>query len=59
MKDEVLRKPTFRCFIALLDNYESETGKSEEITPEEIGENRAFIDAICQTKVTRLIMDPD
>ena len=52
MKEEALRRPTFRTFIALLDNYESNTGEQEEVTPEEIQENRDFIDAIYETKVT-------
>lgn len=51
VKEEVLRRPTYRSFIALLDNYETSTGEQEEVTPEEIRENRQFIDAICGTKV--------
>ncbi len=53
VKDEVLRRPTFKTFIALLDNYETSTGLAEEVTAEEIAENRRFIDAIMTTKVTR------
>lgn len=52
MKEDVFRRPTFHRFIALLDNYESATGMNEEVTSEEIQENRDFIDAICETKVT-------
>ena len=51
VKDEVLRRPTFSRFIALLDNYESSTGQSEEVTREEVLENQRFIDAIMETKV--------
>lgn len=51
VRDDVLKRPTFQRFIALLDNYESETGRTEEVTSHEIQENRAFIDAICETKV--------
>lgn len=51
VKDEVLKRPTIRAFIALLDNYETSTGLAEEVTPEEIAENRRFIDAIMTTKV--------
>jgi hypothetical protein len=51
VKDESLRRPTYRSFIALLDNYETSTGKQEEVTPEEIRENWTFINNICDTKV--------
>ena len=37
--------------MALLDNYEASTGRDEEVTQEEVRENRAFIDAIMETKV--------
>ena len=47
----MLRRPTYRSFIALLDNYETSTGVQEEVTAEEMRENRNFIDAICETKV--------
>ena len=51
VKDEALRRPTYRSFIALLDNYETSTGQQEVVTSEEIQENRTFIDRICETKV--------
>ena len=51
VNEEALRRPTYRSFIALLDNYETSTGIQEEVTPEEIRENRNFIDEICKTKV--------
>lgn len=54
VRDEVLRRPTFRTFVALLDNYEASTGRDEEVTQEEVRENRAFIDAIMETKVMKL-----
>jgi hypothetical protein len=47
----ILEKPTFKSFIALLDNYESSTGVREDVTREEIMENRNFIDQIMKTKV--------
>jgi len=40
-------------FVALLDNYKAATGVSEEVTPEEVKENRDFIDAIMETKVMK------
>ena len=51
VKDEALCRPTYKSFIALLDNYETSTGKQEEVTPEEIRENWTFINNICNTKV--------
>ncbi|XP_071484090.1 poly(U)-specific endoribonuclease-like [Diadema antillarum] len=49
--DDVFKRPTFKRFMALLDNYSTETGVSEVVTPEEIKENQCFIDAIMETKV--------
>lgn len=40
-------------FIALLDNYEASTGRSEVVTAEEVQENRSFIDAIMETRVMK------
>ena len=66
--DEVFRRPTYKRyiytflsiklkllhrFIALLDNYVATTGRSEVVTPEEIEENKSFIDAIMETKVMK------
>ncbi|XP_062510215.1 uridylate-specific endoribonuclease B-like [Corticium candelabrum] len=48
--DEALRRPTYRSFIALLDNYERETTVPETVTPEEERENWTFIDAIMETE---------
>ena len=42
---------TFVAFRALLDNYESESGKQEEVTSEEEDENRNFLDAVLETAV--------
>lgn len=53
VKPEVFQRPTFKTFVALLDNYESETGVAEEVTPEEVRENWRFIDAIISTKVMK------
>lgn len=51
VKDEVLSRPTYKTFIALLDNYETSTGRNEVVTQEEVKENQRFIDSICETKV--------
>jgi len=48
-KNKFFATPTFKAFYALLDNYEHEAGKAEVITPQEIAENWAFINAICAT----------
>ena len=37
----------------LMDNYSSETGQQENITEEEVAEQWAFIDAICDTEVMK------
>jgi len=46
---EALRRPTYRTFIALLDNYTAETGEVERVTSSERRENRDFLDAIMET----------
>ncbi len=53
VEQKALNRPTFKAFIALLDNYESETGVEEEVTSEEIKENRNFIDLIFETTVIK------
>lgn len=50
---EVLKRPTYKAFISLLDNYKSCTGQAEVVTPEEIKENLTFIDAIMGTTVMK------
>lgn len=52
-EDKLKKLPTFKAFIALLDNYASETGVAEEVTPEEERENRTFLDEIMKTKVMK------
>jgi poly(U)-specific endoribonuclease len=42
------------AFIALLDNYERDTGRAEEVTQEEINENRKFIDLIMETEPMKI-----
>eukprot|EP00057_Strongylocentrotus_purpuratus_P032820 XP_788965.1 PREDICTED: poly(U)-specific endoribonuclease-A [Strongylocentrotus purpuratus] len=51
--EEALQKPTFKAFVALLDNYATETGVAEEVTAQEIKENQMFIDRIMETEVMR------
>ena len=52
VREELLQKPTYASFIALLDNYEAATGQSEVVTREEIMEMNRFIDVILETKVS-------
>lgn len=42
------------AFISLLDNYESDTGEPEIVTPEEVAENHKFLDAIIQTSTMKV-----
>ena len=51
VSEEALKRPTYRSFISLLDNYETSTGEAEVVTPEEVQENWTFINAITGTKV--------
>jgi poly(U)-specific endoribonuclease len=44
-----LRRPTYRAFIALLDNYTAEVGVTEKVTRAERTENYTFLNAIMQT----------
>ena len=42
--------PAFR---ALLDNYESETGRPEVVSADEVAENQHFLDVVYDTAVMR------
>ncbi|XP_077991670.1 uridylate-specific endoribonuclease B-like [Glandiceps talaboti] len=53
VRDSVFKKETFKTFIALLDNYEQETGLPEEVTPDEFRENWKFVNAIMKTKLMK------
>lgn len=46
-------RPTFKAFRALLDNYSSCTGEEEEVSEQELRENRAFLDAVMETAVMK------
>ncbi|KAJ9436098.1 Poly(U)-specific endoribonuclease-like protein [Diplonema papillatum] len=43
-------RPTYRTFVALLDNYEREVADAEEETHEERQETQAFLDAVLATR---------
>jgi poly(U)-specific endoribonuclease len=48
---KALEKPTFKAFVALLDNYTAETGVAEVVTNEEKKENLHFLNTIMNTPV--------
>ncbi|XP_078282752.1 uridylate-specific endoribonuclease A [Rhinoraja longicauda] len=47
----IFAKPTFAKLIALLDNYHRMTGTAENFTPEQLGEEDAFIKEIMRTPI--------
>lgn len=49
VKPAVFRKPTFTTFVALLNNYSAFTGETEDVTEQELQENRAFLNEIMKT----------
>ncbi|KAK2183334.1 hypothetical protein NP493_315g03068 [Ridgeia piscesae] len=52
-EDKVFERETYKAFKNLLNNYEVETGRPEEVTAEEQQENCRFIDLIVDTDVMR------
>lgn len=46
---DALRRPTYKAFIALLDNYNAQVGQAEVVTSTEKKEVSTFIDAIMET----------
>lgn len=59
LRNIILSKNSSPClvsaaFISLLDNYESDTGKPEIVTPEEVAENHKFLDAIINTRTMKV-----
>lgn len=49
--EKVFERPTFKAFIALLDNYFACTGEAEVVTAEEKRENMQFLNMIMDTAV--------
>ena len=50
VKPAVFRKrPTFTTFVALLNNYSTYTGEEEDVTEQELQENRAFLNEVMKT----------
>jgi len=52
--EAALNRPTYKAFIKLLDNYESDTGKAEIVTAEELAENEHFTDLVFGSKPMKL-----
>ncbi|XP_016151444.1 uridylate-specific endoribonuclease B [Sinocyclocheilus grahami] len=52
--ENIFKKETFLAFISLLDNYESDTGEPEIVTPEEELENHKFLDSIIKTPTMKM-----
>ncbi|XP_034008706.1 poly(U)-specific endoribonuclease-C-like [Trematomus bernacchii] len=52
-EDKLKSIETYLHFVNLLDNYETSTGVQEEVTSEELKENRLFIDAMMETAVMK------
>lgn len=54
-EEKVFERETYKAFRALLDNYEHELGKQEQVTEDEIKENNHFIDVIMETDVMQIL----
>lgn len=54
--DSIFRRPTYGAFKRLLDNYEWQTGVSENETAEEREEVKDFIEAVMDTSVFRYVL---
>jgi hypothetical protein len=53
--EKVFTRPTYKAFVALLDNYFADTGVTEVVTQEELTENRKFLDLIMDTAVMQYV----
>ncbi|KAG7262691.1 hypothetical protein CRUP_026055 [Coryphaenoides rupestris] len=52
--ESIFQKETFKAFISLLDNYVSDTGEPEIVTPEEEAENHKFLDSIIRSATMKI-----
>ena len=53
--EAALNKPTFKAFLALLDNYVSEVGVVETVSAEEKVENKQFLNMVCDTACVKYV----
>lgn len=51
----VFEKPTYKAFVALLDNYVAETGRAEIVTKDELKEDNNFLQLIMDTAVMQYV----
>ena len=56
---DVLSRPTWASFIALLDNYEASEGKAERVTRAEIKEESDFLDLNLKMPCLRYVLNAD
>ncbi|XP_045573613.1 uridylate-specific endoribonuclease B [Salmo salar] len=52
--ESIFKKESFLAFISLLDNYESDTGEPETVTPEEEAENHTFLDCMLRMPTMKI-----
>jgi poly(U)-specific endoribonuclease len=55
VQENVLKRKTFKLFIALLDNYSNQTGVAERVTSEEVSEEKMFMDACFETPIFQYV----
>jgi hypothetical protein len=55
MRPDALRKPTYKAFHALLDNYEREIGKTEHVTAAQRRENQEFVRLCMRSKCMKYV----
>ena len=53
LSDELKERKTYSTFMKLMENNSAEAGEQEKMTEEEIEEQWAFLDAICETEVMK------
>ncbi|KAM4046022.1 uridylate-specific endoribonuclease [Anomaloglossus baeobatrachus] len=53
VNEDIFKKPTYKAFIALLNNYDRKTGTDETCTDEETEEQDKFLQEIQKTKVIK------
>lgn len=52
---ELLRRPLYAAYVALLDNYNAQTGVSETSTPQQAAEEDAFLTQVMATRPMRYV----
>ncbi|XP_066440412.1 uridylate-specific endoribonuclease isoform X4 [Eleutherodactylus coqui] len=53
VNEDLFKKPTYKAFIALLDNYDRKTGTDETATKGELEEQKMFLQEIMKTKIMK------